>query len=243
MSPEQREGRPATVKSDLYGVGAILWEMLTGEPPGAEGAAPRVRPSGVHRDLDAKHDRLVLSMLATDPATRPDDAFAARRALASLEWPASVDRIAAPRSERRRESDRPSAMRLLETSDRDFDVDQWLGRRVARVPLDAATLARASAFARANHPALQAVLRVDRESASIWLAAPRGAPLAGPLSDAQRTTLRDALGALHELGHVHGAVDRDHVFVDDGDAVLLAWAPPPPPAVTSDLDRLALARL
>ena len=35
MSPEQREGRPATVKSDLFGVGAILWEMLTGERPEA----------------------------------------------------------------------------------------------------------------------------------------------------------------------------------------------------------------
>ena len=36
MSPEQREGRPATAESDIYAVGAILFEMLTGERPGPD---------------------------------------------------------------------------------------------------------------------------------------------------------------------------------------------------------------
>src|SRR5262249_26617468 len=74
MSPEQREGRPATVRSDVFGVGAILWEMLTGERPEAAGGATlRVRPSAVHRDLDARHDALVLSFIAEDEAARPED--------------------------------------------------------------------------------------------------------------------------------------------------------------------------
>jgi eukaryotic-like serine/threonine-protein kinase len=246
MSPEQREGRPATVKSDLYGVGAILWEMLTGEKPeaGLGAATLQVRPSGMHRDLSAKHDSLVLSFMAHDPKDRPEDAFAARRALGAIKWPNTIERIAAPRAEARAESDRPSAVRLLpSTDDGGVDVDQWLGRKVVCLPLDDATLARASLFARADHPALQAVLRVDRSSASIWLAAPRGAPLAGRLTAAQSAVLREALAALHEHGQPHGAVDPQHVFVDDTGAVLLAYAPPPGPTTTFDVDRLALAAI
>ncbi len=245
MSPEQREGRPATVRSDVYGVGAILWEMLTGEKPeaGLGAATLRVRPSGVHRDLDARHDALVLSLLAQDPQDRPEDAFAARRALGSIAWPNTIDRVAAPRSEGRRESERPSAVRLLPADERDIEIDQWLGRKVTCVPLDQATLARASLFARADHHALQAVLRVDRAGGQIWLAVPRGAPLADKLDPEQTATLREALAALHELGQPHGAVDPQHVLVDETGAVVLAYAPAPGPTITFDVDRLALAAL
>ena len=33
FSPEQAQGKPATVPSDLYSVGVVLYEMLTGKPP------------------------------------------------------------------------------------------------------------------------------------------------------------------------------------------------------------------
>ncbi|MBN9164177.1 MAG: hypothetical protein BGO98_49400 [Myxococcales bacterium 68-20] len=264
MSPEQREGRPATVRSDLFGVGAILWEMLTGERPEAQpagastwraGAGPdepppsssvggegRVRPSGKHRDLDARHDGVVFSLVADDPSRRPADAFAARKALGALQWPDTIERVAVARPEQKMPSERPSGMRLL-PDETGSSIDQWLGRRVVSVPLDPPMLARASVFARADHPALQVVLRVDRPARAIWLAVPRGAPLRTRPTPEQSAVLREALDRLHELGEAHGAIDADHVLVDESGNVTLAFAPPPGPTATPDLDRLALAKL
>ena len=243
MSPEQREGRPASVRSDLYGVGAMLWEMLTGERPEAAstGATLRTRPSGIHRDLDTRHDKLVLSFLDADPAGRPEDAFAARRALGALKWPSTIERAAAPRVERPK-SDHPQGLRFEQQID-GTAMDRWLNRRVVALVLDPPTLARASVFARADHSALQAVLRVDREQSAIWLAAPPGAPLAGKLTPAQAATLREALARLHEIGEIHGAVVAENIIVDEQGAVVLGFSGAPGPTATADLDRLGIARL
>jgi serine/threonine protein kinase len=268
MSPEQREGRPATVRSDLFGVGAILWEMLTGEKPdptaerpastltsgpASSDAAPasasppsavrgQVRPSAVHRDLNARHDTVVFSLIHPDAEMRPADTFVARKALSALRWPTTIERIAIPRAERKPASERPAGLRLLPDTT-GATVDQWLGRPVHAISLEAAALARASVFARAEHPALQVVLRVDRESNEIWLGIPRGAPLRSRPTPEQAATLREALDRLHELGAVHGAIDADHVFVDETGNVTLGFASTPGPTATFDLDRLSLAKL
>ena len=151
MSPEQREGRPASVRSDLYGVGAMLWEMLTGERPDAasSGATLRTRPSGVHRDLDTRHDTLVLSFLAADPAGRPEDAFAARRALGALKWPSTIERVAVPRVERQK-SEHPTALRLALAGRR--HRDRSLARSPRRDARPRRTNARARLGVRARRP-------------------------------------------------------------------------------------------
>ncbi len=243
MSPEQREGRPATVRSDVYGAGAMLWEMLTGEKPqvGSDDTL-RVRPSAVHRDLDARHDALVLRMLAREADERPEDAFVTRSLLGALPWPDTIERTAIAR-EASPKSVRPATSRLVRSDVEGVWRDRLLERDVVVLPLDAPTLARASAFARAGHRALQTVLRVDRETSAVWLARPSGGPLATKLRESQVRMLREALDRLHAAGESHGAVDAAHVVVDDaGDAVLL-FAPAPGPTATPDLDHLALARL
>src|SRR4051812_30789896 len=115
----------------------MLWEMLTGERPDASssGAPMRTRPSGVHRDLDTRHDKLVSSFLTEDPAGRPEDAFAARKALGAFKWPNTIERVAAPRVERQK-SDHPKSARLA-PEDNGTWVDTWLARRVVTLDLDA----------------------------------------------------------------------------------------------------------
>ncbi|HEY1954709.1 MAG TPA: protein kinase [Polyangiaceae bacterium] len=263
MSPEQREGKPATVQSDLYGVGAILFEMLTGErlaigeepvAGSAEGGTaqiPKTRPSGVHRDLDARHDAVVMSLLAPSPLERPADTFAARRALSALAWPKDVEHAAIKPRATSPAAERPSAARLQEvdgsaeggTAQTANATDSWTGRHVERVALTPLSLARAGAFARAGHRAVQLVLRVDRHEETIWLETPAGKSLDRPLTAREHESLLLALDALHAQGVVHGHVDRAHVALDAQLGPLLLFDAQPDPTATADTDFAQLRRL
>ncbi len=240
MSPEQREGRAATARSDIFAVGVMLREMLTGERPGpAAGDGPR--PSSRHRELSPVHDALVDRMTAADPDARPRDAFEARRELAALAWPVAVDARAAGSRAEHGSSGWPKEARLRTTEDGRL-VDGWTGRSVERIPLADPVIARARAFSLAGHPALQVVLRVAREDDALWLEALEGNPLQRPLASRERERLSDAMRALHSAGAVHGHVDRQHITVT-GDGVVLRFGGEPSPACTPVDDALALSRL
>jgi serine/threonine-protein kinase len=242
MSPEQREGRAASPRSDLFAVGVVLREMLTGQHPGTD-ESPRAAPSEANSELDARHDAIVNRLTARDPAARPDDAFEARAALIALPWPALFDPHAAGRQPERRSSTWPRTGRLQADGATDAaPLDTWTGRRIERIPLTDATLARARSFARAGHPALQSVLRVDREDDTLWLESPSGRALEGKLLPAQRAILASALGALHQAGGVHGHIDAAHV-VTEGDRLVLRFHAGTDPTATADRDWLALSRL
>ncbi|AKT36157.1 protein kinase domain-containing protein [Chondromyces crocatus] len=257
MSPEQRLGRPATLASDLFGVGAVLSELLTGEiPRPAQGGHLDVPPSAINPDLTPAHDAVVAQLLEEDPAARPEDAFAAQRSLLSLSWPLSVPplrtRVPARQSGRPLPSTDDAAQRLTEPTEpsdgRDAEArrhDRWIARDVLVLPLTDEALGRARAFARVNHAALPTVLRVDRRAAEIWITPPRGRALADgapPLSPEQRARLLEAVTALHEAGGAHGLIDVQHVYLD-GDEVTLAFPRRPLPGDALQRDREALRHL
>ena len=88
LSPEQALGQGATGASDLYALGIITQEMLTGRKPFDSGSAvatalaqvndpPPPLPDGVPSDLR----RIVDQSLAKDPADRPTSAAAVAAAL------------------------------------------------------------------------------------------------------------------------------------------------------------------
>jgi serine/threonine-protein kinase len=123
--------------------------------------------------------------------------------------------------------------------------DTWLDRDVLVLPGDADTLARARAFARAGHPALPTVLRVDRDAGAVWVQAPLGRALADEprgLSPGQVARLRDAVLALHAAGGAHGLIDAAHLYVLDGE-VMLAFPRSAPPEDAITRDREALLQL
>lgn len=80
MSPEQAEGQKPTPSSDLYSLGVVLFELVTGDLP-HEGESPlalllrRLRepapsPRAVVPDLDPRWETVILRCLEVDPAAR-----------------------------------------------------------------------------------------------------------------------------------------------------------------------------
>jgi len=80
LSPEQCKGEPIDRRSDLFSLGIVAWEMLTGERlfrrDSDFGNMTAIvtedvpRPSSVRPDLPPLVDQLILQMLAKDPKRR-----------------------------------------------------------------------------------------------------------------------------------------------------------------------------
>ena len=66
LAPELRTGRPPDTRTALFGLGALLYELLVGEPPG-EAAGP---PSRKARNLSPEVDRVVMGLLSPEGPKR-----------------------------------------------------------------------------------------------------------------------------------------------------------------------------
>ncbi|MBM4777378.1 MAG: protein kinase [Archangiaceae bacterium] len=94
IAPEQAKGAPITPQTDLYAVGVVLYELLTGQRPfrgdnpiqtmwmHLEQATPR--PSSVVPDLPTQIDELCLWAMQKNPGDRPKSADHFREVVASL---------------------------------------------------------------------------------------------------------------------------------------------------------------
>jgi serine/threonine-protein kinase len=84
MAPEQLSGTEVTVKSDLYSLGLVMYEILTGkrpfDSPDRRESTP-TNPSTLVKDLDPRVERAVMRCLETDPSKRPASALAVAAAL------------------------------------------------------------------------------------------------------------------------------------------------------------------
>lgn len=78
-SPEQLQGKEVTPKSDVYSLGATLYESVTGDPPfsgtpieiASQHVSKTPTPPGEISPVDGDLEALIVACLAKDPADRP----------------------------------------------------------------------------------------------------------------------------------------------------------------------------
>ncbi|MDX1893342.1 Stk1 family PASTA domain-containing Ser/Thr kinase [Mycolicibacterium sp. 050158] len=147
LSPEQASGKPVDARSDVYALGCVLYELLTGEPPfvgdspvavayqhvRSAPSAPSKRNPAISPELDA----VVLKALAKDPADRYQSAADMRSDLIRVhsgQRPEAPQGAAAERASRpvashsrsKRTNPATAAQPVLATTDRARPVRRWL---------------------------------------------------------------------------------------------------------------------
>jgi serine/threonine-protein kinase len=91
MAPEQITGREATLRSDIFSLGLVLYELFTGKPVLRASSLPELvraresltitSPSSLVEGFDPAAERAILRCLEKEPALRPASALAVATAL------------------------------------------------------------------------------------------------------------------------------------------------------------------
>lgn len=181
MAPEVARGEPAGTLSDVYSLGCVLYEMLTGSPPFTGAALSTVlnqqvyampqRPSTLRHDIAPELDALVMAMLSKSPRDRPAGAAEVRARLGDALTRArgAAARGAAARGAQARTSHRRAPARVAVQA-----AGAHTAVRAARRSRMAALLALTMAFALVGLVALAAASNAgtDGDGAASAAAAP-----------------------------------------------------------------------
>ena len=105
MPPEQAMGGEVTPRSDLYSLGAMLYEMVTGRPPflGDDSVAiigqhintPPVSPTWHTANCPRPLEALIMRLLAKDPSERPESASDVLSALDGINLATGAEQLSA----------------------------------------------------------------------------------------------------------------------------------------------------